>query len=159
MHFLLRLWSFTFIFYLASVAAWNMSFQSQGDQGQRILLRGDSCVWLLWDVRISQHLTVLCSDFKNSTFHSGGVTSCWWLRPSAKPNEDTECTGGGGVFVFNFTFETVNGYIKETEGIQLIKPKWQWEGEAVVDGFEEELSMKEESQERRRAMKSPKRGK
>lgn len=49
----------------------------------------------------------------------------WWLRPSAQPDGDTEGNwgGGGGVYL---TFETADGCAKESEDIQLIKPKLRW---------------------------------
>lgn len=70
----------------------------------------------------------------------------WWLRPSAQPDGDTEGNWGGGGGV-HLTFETADGCAKESEDIQLIKPKLRWVrrcrmgGLGGADFFEEELGL------------------
>lgn len=141
MYYLLRLWSFTFLFenankirhrrmrhilppgkdtgplHSATHHEWKEQYCLSAG-GVRPVSTSLSCAPV---ASRTAHCTL--SEQHNSCHCA--LMDCWWLRPSAHPNEDTEGGNGGClcVCVFNFTFEMVDGSIKETEDIQLIKPK------------------------------------
>lgn len=122
----------------------------------------------LLGVSASQNLFVLCPCcLQNRTLHSVGAAQLLPLCPNGLLMTTTFCSTqrghggrGPGVFVcvFDFSFEMVDGYRKETEDIQLIKTKivmrerdrgrgmrwsrWLWRGvkydEGRVSGEEEE---------------------